>query len=50
LIDAHTHIFATVNGINKAGTTCGIGHGRASIGGETLEVAPDLGDETTFPQ
>ena len=49
MIDAHTHIFATINGINKAGPTRGIGQGRMLIGDRILVITPDLGSETTFP-
>ena len=48
LIDAHTHVFPNVNGINKAGPTLGIGHGRASVGAKTMHVTPDFGATTSF--
>jgi predicted TIM-barrel fold metal-dependent hydrolase len=48
MIDAHSHVFPDVNGQVGDGRTRGIGHGRASIGGDVQQVIPDYGETTDF--
>jgi predicted TIM-barrel fold metal-dependent hydrolase len=48
MIDAHAHVFPAVNGRVAAGPTASLGHGRARVGNETLQVTPDYGETTCF--
>ncbi|MEW6749755.1 MAG: amidohydrolase family protein [Candidatus Latescibacterota bacterium] len=47
-IDAHAHVFPAVRGHVQAGPTRGLGHGRMARGPETVQLTPDLGEETAF--
>lgn len=47
LIDVHAHIFAELNGMVATGPIHGIGYGRASVGGETIQLLPPLNEKTT---
>ena len=50
LIDAHAHVFPSVNGQIGAGVTRSSGFGQMSIGdGQTARVLPPCAIETTFP-
>ena len=44
IVDAHSHIFPRIHGLNAVGPTRGLGYGRAMIGGKMVQVTPPLGD------
>ncbi len=44
IVDAHSHIFPRIHGLNAAGPTRGKGFGRALIGDAEVQVTPPLGD------
>ncbi len=44
IVDAHSHIFPRIHGLNANGPTRGIGFGRAFIGDNEVQVTPPLGD------
>ena len=44
IVDAHSHIFPRIHGLNAAGPTRAIGFGRAFIGDSEVQVTPPLGD------
>ena len=48
LVDAHSHIFPRIHGINAAGPTRGMGYGRAMVGAEEVQVTPPFGDGLAY--
>lgn len=48
IIDAHTHIFPYVQGINADGPTRGAGYGRIWVGDQQVQLMPALNEETKF--
>ena len=44
IVDAHSHIFPRIHGLNAAGPTRAKGFGRALIGDSEVQVTPPLGD------
>lgn len=46
LIDVHTHIFPTVNGMNAAGPTRDGGYGRMLLGANRIQLIPPLCEQT----
>ncbi len=47
-IDAHTHIFPRIHGLNAGGPTRGLQYGRAMIGAEEIQVTPPFADEVIY--
>ena len=43
IVDAHSHIFPRIHGLNAAGPTRGLGYGRAMIGADEVQVTPPFG-------
>ena len=48
LVDAHSHIFPRIHGLNAAGPTRGRGYGRALVGTEEVQATPPLGDGLAY--
>ena len=48
IVDAHSHIFPRIHGLNAAGPTRGTGFGRAFVGDREVQVAPPLGDSLAY--
>jgi predicted TIM-barrel fold metal-dependent hydrolase len=46
MIDVHTHIFPTVNGMNGGGATRDAGYGRITIGDKRQQLLPPLCEQT----
>jgi predicted TIM-barrel fold metal-dependent hydrolase len=46
LIDVHTHIFPTVNGMNAAGPTRDAGYGRVALGPNQIQHIPPMCEKT----
>ena len=48
LVDAHSHIFPRIHGLNAAGPTRGLGYGRAMVGPEERQVTPPFGKGLSY--
>ena len=48
LIDAHSHVFQTVNGTVSEGTVRELGYGRIAIGERTLQLLPPFNERTAY--